>query len=179
MMPVGPLMIEHRLIERMVGLMRREISRMKARQEVDVKFIDTALDFIRSYADRCHHGKEEDILFRDLSKKKLSPPDRKVMDELVEEHVRGRKMVGKLEEAKNAYAGGNKAALDDVVEYMVLLSEFYPRHILKEDKHFFIPCMEYFTREEQDRMLSEMMEFDRKLIHERYGKVVEDLSKGV
>ena len=34
--------------------------------EVDPVFIDTAVDFIRTYADRCHHGKEEDLLFKAL-----------------------------------------------------------------------------------------------------------------
>ncbi len=37
------------------------------------------------------------------------------------------------------------------------------------------PCMEYFSREEQDRMLQEFWEFDRRLIHEKYISVVEQL----
>jgi len=71
MMPAGPLMIEHRLIERMIKLMEKEIAHMKKENRADIVFIDAAVDFIRTYADRCHHGKEEDILFRDLAKKKI------------------------------------------------------------------------------------------------------------
>ncbi len=46
---------------------------------------------------------------------------------------------------------------------MTALVEFYPRHIDKEDKHFFLPVMEYFSREEKDALLARMDEFDRGL----------------
>ena len=80
MQPIGPLMIEHRLIERMFTLMQREWQRITENMAVDPEFhfvdpvfIDTAVDFIRTYADRCHHGKEEEILFAALQKKELAP----------------------------------------------------------------------------------------------------------
>ncbi len=96
MMPVGPLMIEHRLIERMVKLMAEELPKMEEKRGVNIGFLSEAIDFIRTYADRCHHGKEEDILFRDLAPKPLSPEHKKVMNELVEEHISARKMVSRL-----------------------------------------------------------------------------------
>jgi hypothetical protein len=46
---------------------------------------------------------------------------------------------------------------------------------LKEDKSFFYPSLEYFSKEEQDQMLQEFWEFDRKLIHEKYQKIVDDI----
>jgi len=46
------------------------------------------------------------------------------------------------------------------------LVDFYPKHIEKEDKHFFIPIMEYFNTAEKDAMLEEGYEFDQKSIHE-------------
>ena len=69
MMPIGPLMWEHRLIERMLRSFESEISQISKQKKVNPLFIDTAVDFIRIYADWLHHGKEEDILFRDLMKK--------------------------------------------------------------------------------------------------------------
>jgi len=71
MLPIGPLMEEHRVIERMIKIMGARLDALKKDGRVEPLFIDTAVDFIRTYADRCHHGKEEDILFRDLAKKKL------------------------------------------------------------------------------------------------------------
>ena len=56
---------------------------------------------------------------------------------------------------------------------MEMLVKFYPKHIEKEDKHFFLPCMDYFNDAEKGVMLNEMREFDRNMIHEKYTKVVE------
>jgi hemerythrin-like domain-containing protein len=175
MMPIGPLMIEHRLIEKMIALMDNEIAKMKRHGKANPLFIDTAVDFIRMYADRTHHGKEEDILFRELEKKNLSPNHSKIMEELIEEHVWARNMVGKLVETKNVYEKGNVEVVDKIIAIMRELTEFYPKHIEKEDKHFFIPVMKYFTQKELDVMLEEFWKFDKTLIHEKYKKVVENL----
>jgi len=64
MLPIDALMQEHRLIERMISQMNKELLRMKETNEVNSAFIDVVVDFIRVYADRCHHGKEEGVLFR-------------------------------------------------------------------------------------------------------------------
>lgn len=172
MMPIGPLMIEHRLIERMIGVMKQELQRLEKERKMNPVFVETAVDFIRTYADRCHHGKEEDILFRDLKKKTLSPEHRRIMEELIEEHVWGRETTGRLVEANASYLKGDGEALSTIIDCMRFLVEFYPKHIEKEDKHFFIPVMEYFSEEEKDSMLKEGYEFDRNLIHEKYKDLV-------
>ena len=172
MMPIGPLMKEHRLIERMIALMEEELGRLKEGEELDCDFIDTAVDFTRTYADRCHHGKEEDILFRELAKKPLSGEHSRTMRELLEEHVYGRKTTATLVEAKERHVQGDSQALGSVVSALQDLVEFYPAHIEKEDKRFFVPCMKYFSRQEQDEMLKESREFDERLIHEKYAAIV-------
>lgn len=53
------------------------------------------------------------------------------------------------------------------------LVDFYPRHIETEDRRFFAPCMKYFTREEQAKMLEEFRQFDKELIHEKYRALVD------
>jgi hemerythrin-like domain-containing protein len=72
MKPRGLLMAEHRLIERMISLIDKEVKRARGNIPLDEQFIEIALDFIRTYADRTHHGKEEEILFRDCDKKSMS-----------------------------------------------------------------------------------------------------------
>ena len=66
-----------------------------------------------------------------------------------------------------------KCKINDIINQIKKLVEFYPKHIQKQDKNFFIPAMVYFSRKEQYDMLDEFWEFDRKLIHEKYRKVVE------
>ncbi|OGQ11432.1 MAG: hypothetical protein A2026_07480 [Deltaproteobacteria bacterium RBG_19FT_COMBO_46_12] len=172
MMPIGPLMIEHRLIERMIDVMREELVLIMKEKKVDPEFIEMAVDFIRTYADRCHHGKEEDILFRDLGGKKLTDDHKRIVGELVEEHRLGRKITGRLVEANAKYVQGSQEALSVIMDCIKSLVEFYPKHIEKEDKHFFIPCMDYFTDSEKDTMLKEEWEFDKSLIHEKYQNMV-------
>jgi hemerythrin-like domain-containing protein len=177
MMPIGPLMIEHRLIERMIALLAKEVARIRVSSKVDVDFVVSAVDFIRTYADRCHHGKEEDILFRDLKKKPLSTEHARILRELEEDHVRGREIVKKLIAARERYLNGDKRSVVEIGQLMQTLVEFYPKHIDKEDRHFFIPCMDYFSAEEQAAMLQECQDFDRRLIHEKYERSVELLEE--
>jgi hemerythrin-like domain-containing protein len=179
MMPIGPLMIEHRLIERMIDVMREELGIFEREKKLDPEFLEMAVDFIRTYADRCHHGKEEDILFRELGGKKLKDEHRHIMEELVEEHRWGRKMTAKLVEANRRYIEGDRDAMPTVTDCMRSLIQFYPKHIEKEDKHFFIPCMDYFTEAEQQAILTEEWEFDRNLIHEKYKNIVIAAEKGM
>ena len=174
----GPLMIEHRLIERMISIIKDVLIQIESTQKVDPVFVDTAVDFIRTYADRTHHGKEEDILFRELSKRALSAEDQQVMKELIEEHLFGRQTTKALVEANTRYRTGDKSALADIADKLRTIAEFYPKHIKKEDKVFFPASMAYFTDEEDQAMLAEFWEFDRKMIHEKYRSVVEILEKG-
>jgi len=178
MQPIGPLMIEHRLIERMIALIRRELRRIEQTSQADPVFIETVVDFIRTYADRTHHGKEEDILFRVLAKKEMSHVDKRVMDELIEEHVSARKMTGELVDAKSQYQDGDKSSLAVIAEKLRMLSEFYPEHIEKEDRVFFPASMNYLSNQEKQSMLNEFWEFDRKMIHEKYKSFVKTLQKG-
>ena len=66
MKPIGPLMMEHRTIEGMVTLLASELARIKGGKNADVVLISAAVDFFRTYADRTHHGNEEDLLFKAL-----------------------------------------------------------------------------------------------------------------
>jgi hemerythrin-like domain-containing protein len=168
MLPIGPLMIEHRLIEKMLAVINKEIDRCELQKKINPEFIDLAVDFIRIYADRCHHGKEEDILFRDLDKKPLSGEQKQIMGELIEEHRQGRKTVADLVEDKGRYLRGDPEALSLMLNRMRFLVDFYPKHIEKEDRHFFLPVMNYFSLEEKEAMLQEEYEFDKMLIHQIY-----------
>ncbi|MFX1324395.1 MAG: cation-binding protein, partial [Promethearchaeota archaeon] len=76
---------------------------------------------------------------------------------------------------KNQYVKGNVQIIEEIIRIMGEIVDFYPKHIEKEDKHFFIPIMKYFSNEEQDIMLQEFWDFDKTLIHEKYERVVKNL----
>jgi hemerythrin-like domain-containing protein len=175
MKPRGPLMMEHRLIEKMLKAVEKEIARIKNDKKLDPVFIDSVVDFIRTYADRTHHGKEEDILFRELEKKKLSTRDDSMMRELIDEHKFARRTVGELVDAKKKYVNGDASALGPMIDRINVLTGFYPAHIQKEDKVFFPETEKYFSEAELKKMLDEFWAFDREMIHEKYKKYVQEL----
>ena len=177
MKPRGPLMIEHRLIEKMLKVVEKEITRINKDGAVDTAFIDAMVDFIRTYADRTHHGKEEDILFKELEHKNLNNNDRAGMKELIDEHIRARQAVRELIAANNSYRNGDSKGIEVIKDKLTFLVHFYPEHIQKEDKVFFPNTERYFTGEELDKMLEDFREFDCKMIHEKYEKLYEALTE--
>jgi len=99
-------------------------------------------------------------LFRELKKKDQSDVDKKMMKDLIADHVTGRETTRALVAAKERYLRGDKGALAEIASRMEFLADFYPKHIEKEDKHYFIPAMKYFSKDEQDALLQEGREFD-------------------
>jgi hemerythrin-like domain-containing protein len=177
MKPRGPLMIEHRLIEKMLEVIRRQIPIIEKQNRMNLVFVDTVVDFIKTYADKTHHGKEEYILFRDLAEKDMAPSDKQVMQELKEEHMYGRRIVAELVQAKEDYCSNkSQEALLTFKDNLDKLVLFYPEHITKEDEVFFPNTEKYLSEEDQEEMLKEFWEFDRRMIHEKYKSVVELLS---
>jgi rubredoxin/iron-sulfur cluster repair protein YtfE (RIC family) len=124
-------------------------------------------------ADRTHHGKEEDILFRALEKKVLDDGLKAIMDELIEEHIYARERVSRLFESRELHFNGDPGALEQARETLNDLIELYLQHIDKEDRRFFYPCMDLFTETEKVKMLEEFREFDRGMIHWKYRNMVE------
>jgi len=197
MLPIGPLMAEHRIIEKLMAPIRQAVEAGRRDGRIDFRFVDLALDFIRTYADRCHHGKEEDILFKALEGKPLATEHRATLNELVEEHKMGRQKVRELREAAEAYrrGGGDRGgdgagegggdgggggsgdgdALLIILDRLEFLATFYPGHIQKEDHRFFLPVMDYFDDAEKAAMIEAEREFDMSLIHEIYKERVESL----
>ena len=170
-------MIEHRLIEKMLKVVEKELAYINKDSAVDTAFIDTVVDFIRMYADRTHHGKEEDILFKELEKKDLNDNDRAMMKELIDEHIQARKAVRELVAANESYRNRDSKSIEIIKEKLGFLVRFYPEHIQKEDKIFFPNTERYFTGKELEKMLADFREFDRKMIHEKYGKLYEVLAE--
>lgn len=177
MQPIGYLMIEHRLIDRMIDMMKDEMDRIGEIGRVDTAFIETAVYFTRSYTDRCHHGKEEAIYFPALEPKPMTEELKKIMRDLVQEHAFVRKTVDDIEHAKDSYVRGEKDALAKVIGALNIITIFYPQHLEKEEKHFFYQSMEYLSPEEKDRMLRDFREFDAKLFYDEQKRLIEDLER--
>ncbi len=176
MKPRGYLMIEHRLIEKVLSLISKAVDQMDEKGTVDQYFVQSVVDFIRTYADRTHHGKEEDILFQQLKTRTLNPCDKAMMDELIEEHKNARLVVSELIQSEAGFMDGDRAQIRVIKEKLTFLMNLYPNHIAKEDHSFFPNTERYFTADELAKMLDDFHAFDRNMIHEKYTMLYESLS---
>lgn len=91
------------------------------------------------------------------------------MMELIEEHKKGRKLILVLDNLKKTKKHKEKG------ELFSSIVDLYVEHIKKENTRFFLPAFAYFSDKESDEILSEFFETDRKIIHEKYLRVVKDL----
>jgi len=169
MSPIGILMVEHGLIKRMVDLFQENLEVVGHGNKLDMVFLAGVVNFARTYADDCHHGKEA-ILFDKLGMKNLASNDKKLMDELVTEHIQNREIVARLEVGKDRFLNGEFAVAGSIVDAIRSLAEFYPGHIRKEEELFFPHSMEYFNKKEQQEMVKEFWEFDKDLLLAKYLK---------
>lgn len=122
--------------------------------------------------------KRRKILFRELKEKKLSDKQVETLNELIKEHNNARNLTLKLFDVRNRYFKATAEAEEQILafeiyEYLIELVGLYPNHIKKEEKDFFIPIMDYFSDKQKEKMLEEFLEFDRKIIHEKYKKIIE------
>jgi len=175
MKPIAPMMIEHRLIEKILPVVTAVKVDMERTGKADVEAVAAIVDFFRFYGDQVHHGKEEKIYFHELAKKKLTPERRALMNELIQEHREARKIVGALSDALERYRKGDGAALKGMEAALGILPGLYAEHIRKEDRVLFRPSLDYFSPAEEQELLERMRDYDEKMIHEKYRKTVDDL----
>lgn len=130
-LPIGLLMIEHRLIERMLRLMEKEQHRFLSDHACDIRLIKVAVDFFMNYTDKCHYAKEEEILFKQLALKNLLTQHRQILKELIQEHKSGRVLIERLKDAAENFQSSQNEATNTT---KVILGEFialYKHHIEK------------------------------------------------
>lgn len=126
------LVQEHRLILRMLNLLEAKAGELAADGEKDYRFFVDGVDFIRNYADRYHHAKEEDVLFEALVENGM-PRANSPVAAMLAEHEMGRAYVKGLEEAATRAQSGERGQDEAIVAnargYLALLRD----HISKED----------------------------------------------
>lgn len=173
--PAAALSLEHDVIRRVLRVLQRQLPRIQHGGEIHPVFLATIVDFKHTYATRVHHGKEEEILFRQLDDKDLSAEHRRMMEELATEHVEMRRAVEELRQATERYGEGEEAALDVIQDRLHTLIDLYPDHMKTEDETFFPAAMDYLDDAERQEVMEQMRGHDRAMIHERYGSVADDL----
>ena len=123
---------EHQLILRMIALLEKSVALAEEGRFSDWNFfLDGGLPFIRQYADRFHHAKEEDVLFKALVANGM-PEQNSPVAAMLMEHDHGRAFVRGMEGAAQRLLAGVNAVgelAENARGYCALLRD----HIEKED----------------------------------------------
>lgn len=123
---------EHKLIKRMIAILIRKCDEAEFPGFSGWEFFPEAVDFIRNYADKFHHGKEEDVLFKELVANGM-PVDNSPVGAMLATHDEGRNFVREMVEAFDAAKAGDAAARKKLIRagrgYAMLLTN----HIEIED----------------------------------------------
>lgn len=156
------LVREHDEILRMLDIMRRaSLNILSDPAAVDVPAFRKMVDFIRKYADKIHHGKEEEFLFKAMLDELGEMGENLVRHGMLVEHDLGRLYVSDLETALDSYeaAPSNEARLSILVaagSYEQLLR----RHIQKENEVIFPFAEKRLSRESACRVEELMLAFE-------------------
>jgi hemerythrin-like domain-containing protein len=127
--PMKTLVDEHVLIKRFLALIPEVLKDLDLDSDEGRKLILQGVDFIRSYADRYHHAKEEDILF------KYFDDNLDILKVMFQDHTQGRAHVKAIVDGVERK---DKAA---VAEHLQAYRELLSGHIKKEDEILY-PWME-------------------------------------
>ena len=124
---------EHENIRRMLKVARNLSYRVLTNGEYDIDDLPRIIDFIRNYADKHHHGKEEDILFVTMSKELEKLAKSGAITGMYIEHDNGRLYMTNLEKAVEELRKGNDQARLDVIANLICYTDLLDRHIEKEN----------------------------------------------
>ena len=167
--PLQVLVDEHKLIKRWLALIPRLVKNIDLASIKEREVVEHGIDFIRSYADRLHHGKEEDILFTYFD------DSADIFRVIYEDHRKARALVQEMLHAVDTV--NSDALTSSLLEYAALLSE----HIHKEDQILFPWLDSKLTKKELDELSTRFEKSDRNLAldNRKFQSYIEELEQQV
>ncbi len=132
----GMLRDEHRLILGVVDVLDQTLNKTDSASELNFDVIDRCISFFRLFADACHHGKEEDLLFPELIEHGM-PADVGPIAVMLSEHTQGRLFVRGMAEAIVGARSGDEDAVAALRAYADDYINLIRTHIGKEDNILF------------------------------------------
>ncbi|MDZ7373856.1 MAG: hemerythrin domain-containing protein [candidate division KSB1 bacterium] len=178
--PIGVLMEEHELIKRVLAVLRRACAQVEQGGKVPPELFLQAGEFIRGFADRCHHAKEENLLFQRMVQRGM-PQQGGPIGQMLLEHEQGRAFAQDMMRAAQAWRAGEEKARQEVLKKALSYADLLDQHIFKEDKILY-PMGEKLLAEGDWVVLEREFERVEEEVtgageHERYLRLVEDLER--
>lgn len=165
---------EHKLILRMIALVEKNTALMEQGQFRNWQFYLDAVDFIRNYADRFHHAKEEDVLFVQLVKNGM-PEKNSPIEAMHMEHDQGRAHVRGIDEAAQKALSGETGQIPIIAEHARGYAELLRGHIQKENEILYPLAERVLPQEVRDGMLQAYTQAEEQTpeLEKKYLRLVE------
>jgi hemerythrin-like domain-containing protein len=144
------LISDHTHIEKLMDVMER----ITKENDPDVEHLEFIVQFIREFADGCHHAKEEGLLFPILVERGI-PKEHGPIGMMLMEHDEGRNYVKGMAENIALLKSGKKEALQTVYQNMTGYVNLLRNHIAKENNVLFRIADQVLSNEEQIQLLSQ------------------------
>jgi hemerythrin-like domain-containing protein len=132
MTPTQDLKHEHDIVKHALQIMDKLCDRVETGEKPNVEHITKLLEFLREFVDKCHHAKEEELLFPTMEHaagQQVKP----MITQMLAEHETGRAHISGMKQAFADYKAGQPQAVSALIEnargYIMLLNS----HIVKED----------------------------------------------
>jgi len=178
MKPTEQLKEEHQAIKLMLRISERVCEKLESGEKVNPEHLEQIVEFIKLFADKCHHGKEEDLLFVAMEEAGI-PKKGGPIGVMLTEHDMGRGYVKGMSEAVAKYKAGDRKASSAIVgnarKYIILLTQ----HIDKEDNILYPMADMHLSEERQEELLEEFERVEREKIgagkHEEFHDLLNHL----
>jgi len=166
--PMQRLVDEHKLIKRLIAQIPRIIESLDLETEEGRQRVLDGVDFIRNYADRYHHAKEENLLF------KYFDEDTEILKVMHEDHRNARNHV------KSIIEGVERRDRESVTENLAAYRELLTDHIRKEDDILYPWMDRNIDTSQVGKLFSSFNEVDESFgdAPARYDKFVRALEEG-
>ena len=180
MKPTDILKNEHKAILLMLEVVESVSGKLEVGENIPAEHLTEIVDFIQGFADRCHHAKEEDLLFPAMEKAGI-PRQGGPIGVMLIEHTEGREYVRKMKDAAEKYAAGDKKAgvrfAENARGYAALLSQ----HIHKEDNILYPIADARLSPKTQAGLEKDFERVEEEVVgagkHEEYHRLLEKLEK--
>ncbi len=159
MRPTEILSGEHRVIEVVLGVLERMAHDAFDRGVIDVAAAKQAVEFLREFADRRHHGKEEARLFPAMESAGL-PPHHGPTAVMRHEHEVGRAEIRRMDAALRDFEDAKGGAADAFAFAARTFVDLLREHIAKEDEILFPMADRILGDAAQTTLLADFERFD-------------------
>jgi hemerythrin-like domain-containing protein len=178
MKATSELMKEHEGIMLMLSAMQKVADDIDKGLTLDTEHLEKIVEFLRVFADKCHHGKEEGILFPELVKNGFSNESGPIAV-MLDEHRLGRGFIKKLSEDLQAYSAGSKEALPLIAADMKQYVDLLTTHIQKENMILFPMADRALSEEVQNQLYEQYEKLEEEVIgvgkHEEFHSLLRQL----